>query len=173
MRKIGALKNFLFKKALQHWPCIKASGVRILRISQDFHEIDIAIPLTWKTRNRVGTIYGGSLYSATDAFYFLMLMEILGKEFVVWDKSGTIQFKRPGRSTLYGYFRLDPDQIRKLKHAILEQGEITRDFRIELVDAEGVIHSEITRTIYLATKDFYKKKMARKSHKQLSLESSS
>ena len=43
-------------------------------------------------RNYVGTQFGGSLYAMTDPFFMLMLMENLGRDYVVWDKAANIEF---------------------------------------------------------------------------------
>jgi hypothetical protein len=47
----------------------------------------VKLPLWWRTRNVVGTIFGGSIYAAVDPFYMLMLIKVLGREYVVWDKA--------------------------------------------------------------------------------------
>ena len=39
------------------------------------------MPLKWYNRNYVGTQFGGSLYSMTDPWYMLMLLNVLGKDF--------------------------------------------------------------------------------------------
>src|SRR3569833_3222410 len=50
-------------------PCIRSSGGRVLAISEDFRQLRVRLKLTWLTRNLVGTIYGGSMYSAIGPFY--------------------------------------------------------------------------------------------------------
>lgn len=56
------------------------------------------MPESWRTRNYVGTIFGGSLYGALDPI-MIMLIKLLGPEYEVWDKAASIRFRRPGRST--------------------------------------------------------------------------
>ena len=62
-------------------------------------EVRVKIPLNWKTRNGVGTIFGGSLYAAVDPIYMTMLIKLLGPDYLVWDKSAAIRFLKPGRGT--------------------------------------------------------------------------
>jgi len=59
--------------------------------------VRIRLPLIWRTRNYVGTIFGGSLYGAVDPIYMIMLIKALGPDYIVWDKAATIRFLRPGR----------------------------------------------------------------------------
>ena len=34
---------------------------------------------------------------AVDPIYMLMLLKILGPEYIVWDKSANIRFRKPGK----------------------------------------------------------------------------
>ena len=68
------------------YPPLLGAGIRITRLSADWKELDVEMKLRWWNANYVGTQYGGSLYSMTDPFYMVMLIEILGRECVVWDK---------------------------------------------------------------------------------------
>ena len=81
-------------------PAYRGTGGRVTYIASDFREVRVKLPLSWRTRNYVGTIYGGSLYGAVDGVYMVMLIRILGPEYIVWDKAATIRFRKPGRSTL-------------------------------------------------------------------------
>jgi hypothetical protein len=38
------------------------------------------MPLSWRTRNYVGTIFGGSMNSAVDPIYMVILIRRLGKD---------------------------------------------------------------------------------------------
>jgi acyl-coenzyme A thioesterase PaaI-like protein len=78
------------------WPALRGTGGRVTRVSEDWTEIDVRIPLNWRTRNYVGTIFGGSMYAASDPYVMLMLMRQLGDGYIVWDKGARITFKRPG-----------------------------------------------------------------------------
>jgi hypothetical protein len=55
------------------------------------------MPLRWYNKNYVGTHFGGSLSAMTDPHYMLMMIQILGREYIVWDQSGTIEYRKPGR----------------------------------------------------------------------------
>lgn len=54
----------------------------------------------------MGTHFGGSLYAMCDPFYMWILMENLGKDFIVWDKAATIRFKKPGTGTVNAEFEI-------------------------------------------------------------------
>ena len=63
------------------------AGVRVDYLAEDFRELNVSMGLHWYNRNYVGTHFGGSLYSMVDPFYMLMVMTVLGRDYVVWDLS--------------------------------------------------------------------------------------
>jgi hypothetical protein len=144
-----------FESRVARWkfnlfPAYRGTGGRVAYISDDFHEIRVKIPLSWRTRNYVGTIYGGSMYGAIDPIYMLMLIRILGREYVVWDKAATIRFRKPGKETLFADFKLNPDEIDEIKRLAETQRSVDRIYKLELKDKDGVVHAQIEKTLYIA-----------------------
>jgi acyl-coenzyme A thioesterase PaaI-like protein len=129
-----------------------APGARVTRISPDWREVDLQLRLNWRNRNYVGTIFGGTLYSALDPIYMLMLIRNLGSDYVVWDKAATITFKKPGRGTLYARFRLTQEQLHEIRSALEWQRSIDRILTVDLTDAEGTVHVTAEKVIYLRKK---------------------
>ena len=107
------------------FPAYRGTGARMTYIAGDYREVRVRLPLSWRTRNYVGTIFGGSLYGAVDPVYMIMLIKILGPGYTVWDKAATIRFRRPGRSTLYARFVLDEEEIRAIRE-LAEKSPVDR-----------------------------------------------
>jgi acyl-coenzyme A thioesterase PaaI-like protein len=131
------------------FPAYRGTGARITYISSDYREVRVRLPLSWRTRNYVGTIFGGSLYGAVDPIYMIMLIKILGPGYAVWDKSATIRFRRPGRGTLFGRFFLPEEEIRTIRELADRRPSIDRLYTVDLADAEGVVHASFEKTIYI------------------------
>ncbi len=131
------------------FPAYRGTGARVAYIAADWSEVRIRLPLSWRTRNYVGTIFGGSLYASIDPFYMLMLMKLLGPEFIVWDKAASIRFLRPGRSTLSATFLLRPDVVQEIRDAAMAHEKIEREFAVELVDEAGVVHVTGTKLVHI------------------------
>jgi len=93
-----ARRNFL--RFINFWPPLLGAGIRVTRMDPDMKAVDVELRMHFWNRNYVGTHYGGSLYSVADAFYMLMLIHHLGSDFIVWDKSASIRFRKPGRGTV-------------------------------------------------------------------------
>lgn len=143
--KIDRLKFNIF-------PAYRGSGARVVYISADYREMRIKIPLSWRTRNYVGTIYGGSMYAGIDPIYMLMLIKTLGKDYVVWDKAAAIRFKRPGKETLFADFLLTAEELREIKAVLETQKSVDRVYNVELKDKNGKVHCQIEKTLYIAKK---------------------
>jgi len=122
------------------FPAYRGTGGRITHIAADWSEVRVRVPLGWRTRNYVGTIFGGSLYGALDPIYMIQLIQQLGPGYVVWDKAATIQFRRPGRSTLYARFQVTSEALDSIRADVRAQEKCEREFTAELVDAGGVVH---------------------------------
>jgi acyl-coenzyme A thioesterase PaaI-like protein len=134
------------------FPAYRGTGGRVEYVAGDWKEVRVRLPLSWRTRNAVGTIFGGSLYGAVDPLYMLMLIRLLGSDYVVWDKAATIRFRRPGRTTLRAAIHVDDAELDRIRAAVAEHGKVDRVYRIELVDADGLVHAEVEKTVYVAAK---------------------
>ncbi len=134
------------------FPAYRGTGGRVVYIAEDWREVRVKIPLSWRTKNYVGTIYGGSLYGAIDPIYMLMLIHILGPEYIVWDKAAKIRFRKPGKDTLYVDFHLSEDEIDEIKRLAENAKSVDRIYDLELKDKNGVVHAEIEKTLYISKK---------------------
>ncbi|MBS0345987.1 MAG: DUF4442 domain-containing protein [Proteobacteria bacterium] len=141
-------------------PAFRGTGGRVVHVGRDLRHIRIALPLSWKTRNIVGSLYGGSLFAITDGAHPMMLMAALGEGYIVWDKAASIRYRKPGYTTLYADFVLSPEELADIRAALAQQPELERTFQVELKDAQGVVHTVVERTVYIAEKNFYRKKSA-------------
>jgi hypothetical protein len=132
---------------LNWFPAYRGTGGRATYVSHDFREVHIKLPLNWRTRNYVGTIYGGSIYGAVDPIYMIMLMKALGRDYVVWDKAAAIRFRRPGRATLYGTFLVTDDVVEGIRKELETVEKLDRHFVVELKDKAGEVHAVIEKTV--------------------------
>ena len=116
-------------------------------ISHDWMEVRVKLPLWWRTRNYVGTIYGGSIYGSIDPFYMMMLIQCLGRDYVVWDKAASIRFRRPGRTTLHATFKIDESLLDEIRRDLETVDKLDRHFIVELKDEAGEVHAIIEKTV--------------------------
>jgi len=123
--------------------------VRVKFVAKDFREMRLEVPLNWRTRNYVGTIFGGSMYGAVDPVCMLMLIKNLGPAYVVWDKAASIWFKKPGRSTLHATVRLEQSEIDQIRNELSQSDSIERVYSIDLTDEQGAVCATVEKTIHI------------------------
>lgn len=144
------------KRLLFNWfPAYRRTGGRIIFCSEDWKEVQVRLRLNFFTRNYVGSVFGGSIYGAMDPIYMIQLIRILGKEYVVWDKSAQIRFIRPIRKTVYARFEIREEELLRIREEVARNGKCTIDFTTAFQDETGVIYAEVIKTIYIAGKAFY------------------
>lgn len=146
-----------FTSKLDRWkfnifPAYRGTGARVLYIADDYREMRVKIPLSWRTRNYVGTIYGGSMYGGIDPIYMLMLIKTLGGAYVVWGKAARIRFRRPGKTALFADFLLTEDELSEIKMRLETEKSVDRIYNVELKDEAGKVHCLIEKTLYIAKK---------------------
>ncbi|MFI5057262.1 MAG: DUF4442 domain-containing protein [Candidatus Acidiferrales bacterium] len=149
MPVISYVANKLRCWSFYFFACYRGTGARLRYIAPDWSEIRLDLPLSWRTRNYVGTIFGGSIYGAVDPIYMLMLIRRLGPEFMVWDKAATIQFKKPGRETLHTRFVVNDEELAAIRTALESQRSVDRTYVVELADSSGTICATVEKIIYV------------------------
>jgi len=140
------------KRWIGMYPPYLGAGVRVTELADDFKTVRVEMPLRFYNRNYVGTHFGGSLYSMCDPFYMLMLINILGPEYIVWDKAATIRFKRPGKGVVKAVFQLSDEQIAAIKAAADTQGKVEPQFQVTVTDSDGNVVAEIDKLLYVRKK---------------------
>ena len=131
------------------FPAYRGTGARVTYIASDWREVRVELPLSWRTRNYVGTIFGGSLYGAVDPMYMIMLIHVLGPGYTVWDKAAAIRFLKPGRETLAARFLLPEEELAEIRRRLETEPSIDRVYIVELKDAAGVTHAAVDKTVYI------------------------
>lgn len=152
----------IYKYGYNLSPMYRRTTARVIHISENLKEIKIRIPLSYKNKNYVGAIFGGSMYAAVDPIYMTQLMKILGDNYVVWDKSATIHYKRPAKETLFSEFKFTNEEVEVIKKRVQNQHEITVEKTAYLTNDKAQVFAEVIKTLYIAEKSFYKEKLKKR-----------
>jgi len=132
------------------WPPLLGAGIRVRWRSN--REVDVEMKLRSWNRNYVGTHYGGSLYSMTDPFYMLMLMENLGRDYIVRDKAASIRFRKPGKGKVKAEFRLSDAQLDEIRDKLTTQEKYQPTFLVEVKDEAGEVVAEVQKVLHVRRK---------------------
>ncbi len=138
--------------ALNFYPPYIGAGVSVRRISPDWREADVRLALRWYNRNCVGTAFGGSLFAMTDPFFTLLLVQILGRDYVVWDAAASIRFVAPGKGHVHARFRIDDQMLERIRDATAGGDKHFQDAVVPVVDERGELVAEVTKSIYVRKK---------------------
>lgn len=154
----AVLRAGLWRLGFNLFPAFRGTGARVEYLEPDMREVLVELPFNWRTRNYVGTTFGGSMYAAVDPFYALMLMQSLGPDYVVWDKAASIRYRRSGRTTLYARFTLAEEELRGIREELASggpdgRGSVDRLYNVDLTDAAGEVHATIEKTLYVRRKE--------------------
>jgi hypothetical protein len=141
------------RRLLNLWPPFLGAGIRVKRLQSDWKQIDVELNLHFWNANFVGTHYGGSLYSMTDPFYMLMLIENLGRDYIVWDKSANIRFRKPGKGRVVARFRLSDEQIEGIRRDLQTQPKIEPTFLVDVTDESGAVIAEVQKVLHVRKKN--------------------
>jgi acyl-coenzyme A thioesterase PaaI-like protein len=134
---------------INFWPPLLGAGIRVKHIQPDFKAIDVEMKLRFWNANYVGTQFGGSLFAMADPFYMLMLMANLGEDYIVWDKAGSIRFRRPGKGRVTAKFRLSNAQIDDIREKLKTQEKVEPTFLIEIKDEAGTVIAQVEKLLHI------------------------
>jgi len=142
----------LFRRLANLWLPFWGAGIKISYISPDYREIKVQMKLRWYNRNYVGTHFGGSIYAMTDAFYMMMLINNLGRDYIVWDKGASIEFIQPGKGTLHVHFILSEHEILAIKQKADAEGKYVFDVPAQVKNEAGEVVASVKKTLYVRCK---------------------
>ena len=135
------------------WPPFRSAGIKVNNISPDYRSFDVSMKLKLLNRNYAGVHFGGSLFSMTDPFYMVMISKNLGNQYIIWDKSATIEFKKPGRGTINARCCITEEELNYIKSEVDRLGKFIFDRTTDLLNAKNEIIATITKTLYVRKRE--------------------
>ena len=146
------MKAGLLRFGMNLWSPFRGAGIRVKRIAPDYREIEVELSLKWHNRNYIGTHFGGSLYAMTDPFYMLMLIHILGSEYVVSHQSGAIEYLKATREKVRARFAIDDAAIADIKAHTAGGRKYLPQMSVEVKNAAGEVVARVVHTLYIRKK---------------------
>jgi hypothetical protein len=135
-------------KMMNFYPPFLGAGIRT-RLSRDRRTFEVRMKLGFFNRNYVDTHFGGSLYAMCDPFFMLLLIPALGPEYVVWDKTATIRFLRPGRGTVRATFHIPEDRIEEIRREADRGASVEPHFTAQVIGEDGQVVAEVDKVLYV------------------------
>ena len=137
---------------MNFWPPYLGAGVRVKLLDEREMKIEVSMPLKKLNSNYVGVHFGGSLYSMVDPFYMLILMKKLGRDYIVWDKSAAIEFKKPGTGRVHCTFEITAEQLEEVKAQVEEHGKYEPIFQALIYGESGEVVAKVDKKLWVRKK---------------------
>lgn len=128
------------------------AGIKVTKIADDFSAATVEMRQHWYNTNYVGTHFGGSLYAMVDPMYMLLLMRRLGNDYIVWDKTASIDFIRPGMGTETAQFKLTDERLQDIREAAASGNKVLPEWDVEIRDENGELVARVHKVLYVRLK---------------------
>ncbi len=142
----------LLSRGMKYWPPFLGAGISVRSFAEDYRDAVVELKLGRFNRNYVGTHFGGSLYAMTDPFFMIMLLHNLGGDYLVWDKSGAIEYVAPGRGTVTAHFKLSEERIADIRAQAAGGEKVLPEFQVEVRHADNSLVDVVRKTLYVRLK---------------------
>jgi len=140
------------KWALCLYPPLLFQRIRVKRFHKGFRGADIKISRSIFNRNYNGSIFGGTIYAATDPFYAILFDQLLQREgfkIRVWLKSASIQYLKPGRSALYFTILITDEMLNEAIETLNNNEKFIKAYPMEIRDRHGLVCATVMNEVYI------------------------
>ncbi|NNF28061.1 MAG: DUF4442 domain-containing protein [Gemmatimonadetes bacterium] len=134
---------------INSYPPYVGAGIEVTHLAEDASEVRVRMPLEEDNANLVGTHFGGSLYAMVDPHLMILLKARLGPDYVVWDRPASIEFLRPGRSTVHATIRVTDSEVEDIRKATKDGAKHLPEWTLEVRDEAGEIVASVRKTLYV------------------------
>ncbi|MCG6493463.1 DUF4442 domain-containing protein [Kitasatospora sp. A2-31] len=141
-----------FRRGINLWPPFLFAGIKVLGVSDDYRRAKVRLRLGRLNRNWVGTHFGGSIFAMTDPFWMLLVMQNLGRDYVVWDAAAEISFVSPGRGDIFAEFVLTEDRLAEIRELTQDGKKALVWFDTEVLAADGSVVARVRKQLYVREK---------------------
>jgi hypothetical protein len=136
------LKPIELKRMLNLWLPFLFNRIHIEYVSDDFTMIDVRLKHTFWNRNPSKSLWGGSIFSAADPFFPIMLKQNAlrnGYKTDFFTKATQVQYIKPARTDIIFKFRLSDDEIDLAMKLLSEKGKYVGWHEVKGIDKNGSV----------------------------------
>lgn len=144
-----AFRFYKYIKLINLYPPFLGAGIKLKDVSKDKRTFVVQMKMRFYNKNIYGTHFGGSLYSMCDPWYVFIAYGFFRDEYVLWDKSASIDFLKPGKGTMEAVFHISDKKLEEMKHKVDRDGKSTFVFSTYVKDENGKQVASVTKEIYI------------------------
>lgn len=142
----------LLKWAMRLYPPLFFQRIWVKQFDKGFTGVHVAIFKSFLNTNYNKSIFGGTIFSASDPFYALLFDQLFrrkGFKVRVWLKSADIQYKKPGRTDLHFRISLSEEEIKEAEHSLRTVGKFVKAFPVEILNSKGELCAFVINEVYV------------------------
>lgn len=121
---------------LERFPPFQAMDIRVLELDDAWQRVRILLPLNPQNRNPGGTMFGGAIASLADPIAALACARHF-PDHVVWTKSLTVDFLRPGTADMELIFEFPVQAMDTIRVEMAEKGRCDYPFQYGVYLGDG------------------------------------
>lgn len=146
-------------KRLELYPPLWLMRVKVLEISNHWRTVRIKLPLNILTRNRSGTMFGGSQAALADPIAALACTRVF-PGYSVWTRALQLDFVHEGTADLELRFAFDPALETQIRSELEHKGRSTPSFEYGFYLGDGTLCTRIRNTVAIRPRGYKKAKDA-------------
>ncbi len=139
-----------FGRLLSFYPPFFLLGAKV-RISEDYRNIRLRLPIRWYIKNNNGVMFGGAISMLSDPFPAIVFEKIFDN-ISAWTKGMQVKYIIPAKTTIEANIVITGEEITFLKSQLEEAGKAEKTFNYYFVDKKNRQVAFISNTIYLRSK---------------------
>jgi len=142
----------ILHRLINWYPPYLGAGIKAEYDESD-HSYKVRMKLKFFNRNFVNTQFGGSMYSMCDPFFMFLLMERLGSDYIVWDRSAGIKFLKPGKGKISARFHIPEETYEEIINKTETGEKFIPVFKTEIKDEKENIIALVEKELYIKKKE--------------------
>lgn len=137
---------------MRFYPPLFLQRIWIKEFEKGFTGVEVKISRSILNLNYNRSIFGGTIFSATDAFHPVLFHELLLKRGIktkIWVKRSEIEFVKPAYKNLYFKINITEADISRICSTLSEFGKLLQPSTIEICDKDGSLCALVKNEVYI------------------------
>lgn len=142
----------MLKWAMRFYPPLFFQRIWVIKFDKGFTGVHVKISKSFLNVNYNRTIFGGTIFSASDPFFALLFDQILqrrGLKCRVWLRSAEIRYLKPGATNLYFTISLSEEQIKEAETILITEGKFVKAYPMNIFSSEGLLCATVINEVYI------------------------
>jgi hypothetical protein len=142
----------MLKWAMRFYPPLFFQRIWVVKFDKGFTGVHVKISRSFLNINFNRTIFGGTIFSASDPFFALLFDQILqrrGLKCRIWLRSAEIRYLKPGATDLYFTISLSEQQIKEAVSILETEGKFVKAYPMNIFSPEGLLCATVINEVYI------------------------